>query len=63
MGEKVSAIFDYVQQKGRFISVMRLAMATQITRPMAHTVPENPEIVKMVREAAKNILAVDAIPV
>lgn len=63
MGVKVGAIFDYVQQEGRFISVMRLAMATRITRPMARTVPEDPEIVKMVREAATNILAVDAIPV
>ena len=63
MGDKIGAIFDYVRQKGMFISVMRLAMATKITRPAAHQIPETPELIEKVREAALKILDTTTIPV
>ena len=55
MGDKIVAYFEKAKSIGGIKGLMRMALITKITLKQAATVPDTPEVLKLVEAAMKEI--------
>lgn len=56
MGEKLKAIFDYVENEGGRIAVLRVTLDSKITKSNAENLEDSQENITRAEEAAKKVL-------
>lgn len=56
MGEKIKAIFDYVEKEGGKIAVLRATLDSKIPKSNAESLDDSVENISKMKEAAKKVL-------